>query len=476
MTPDQTQLFKEFKEVAEIAEEEAALATDVAELKLTVTFHNFGSDPVRYLYGVRVSAWQHPTSGNEGGMFSVPKGIYAASCFTGESLETEQIMSLTEQVVEGHNDPSQPKFFAFPTHTQWASVDTQYFTIALATRDPQRFSCMLDAYLLSAGYGAIARATLWTNSKPTLKGAPNTCLPSWHRGREGNLSCADAATRLGQPADATLKDLNAAFQQKQLTLSGAELQQLTEAWTSIEARSSDRVSMTAFMGAKDTAFLEASGHNLLEARDFGILGFISNGMHSLLAWFYGVFGTWALAIVFLTILVKGLLLPLTNKSFKAMQRMQKLKPEMDKLKEKFGDDKQKMNAEMMSMYKRYGVNPLSGCLPMVLQMPIWIALYQMIRTTVELYHAPLGGWIHDLSSPDPYFIMPVVLAGLMLVQNHFVSATGTATGMQAKLLKWGMPLMFGAFMLFLPSGLVLYILVNTILTIAQNIFIRRRMA
>jgi YidC/Oxa1 family membrane protein insertase len=159
-----------------------------------------------------------------------------------------------------------------------------------------------------------------------------------------------------------------------------------------------------------------------------------------------------------------------------MQKMQKLKPEMDELKAKFGADREAMNKAMMALYKRHSVNPLTGCLPMVMQMPVWLALYQTIGTSVELYHSPMGLWIHDLSAGDPYYVMPVILGLLMLVQSWLTTNTGTSDGLQAKLLKYGMPLMFTVFMLFLPSGLVLYILVNTTLTIVQNLIIRRRMA
>ena len=152
------------------------------------------------------------------------------------------------------------------------------------------------------------------------------------------------------------------------------------------------------------------------------------------------------------------------------------KPELDKLKKEHGDDKQAFNKAMFALYKRHKVNPLGGCLPMLLQMPIWIALYRTIAGAVELYHTPLGLWIDDLSASDPYFIMPVCMGALMIVQNAISGSTASMDGMQAKLMKWGMPIMFTAFMMFLPSGLVLYILVNTILTIFQNLYIRRRLA
>ncbi len=237
---------------------------------------------------------------------------------------------------------------------------------------------------------------------------------------------------------------------------------------------------SVYTGPKDVSVLkniDAASEpkpNLVAAMDYGMLGFIAQTMHGLMKWFHSWAGHWGLAIVLLTILVKGLLLPLTNKSFKNMQMMKKLQPEMTKIKEKNKGDQQKQNQEMMALYKRHGFNPLMGCFPMLLQMPIWIALYQTIGNAVELYHAPLGLWIQDLSAGDPYYVMPVALGGLMLAQSALTTSTG-GDGLQQKLLKYGMPVMFAVFMLFLPSGLVLYILVNTILTIVQNLVIRKRM-
>ena len=130
----------------------------------------------------------------------------------------------------------------------------------------------------------------------------------------------------------------------------------------------------------------------------------------------------------------------------------------------------------MALFKKEGVNPLGGCLPMLLQMPIWFALYRTIYSSVDLFNAPLGGWIQDLSAPDPYYVMPVLLGVIFFVQQLF---TPTAAGMdpaQAKMMKYGMPLMMSVFMVALPSGLVLYILINSILTVFQNLYIKRQMA
>jgi YidC/Oxa1 family membrane protein insertase len=195
-------------------------------------------------------------------------------------------------------------------------------------------------------------------------------------------------------------------------------------------------------------------------------------MLHVLKWCHAMVPSWTLAIILLTVLVKLLLLPLTQKSYSQMQRMSSLKPQMDALREKYGKDKNRLNQEMMNLYKREKVNPLGGCFPMLLQMPIWIALYRTIYSSAELYQAPMGLWIQDLSAPDPWFVMPLVLGVLMFLQQKM---TPTATdSQQAKMMLYIMPVMFTVFMLFLPAGLNLYILVNTILSLAQQLWLKRR--
>ena len=200
-------------------------------------------------------------------------------------------------------------------------------------------------------------------------------------------------------------------------------------------------------------------------------------MLSFLRFTHRFVGSWAFAIIILTILVKLMLLPLTQKSFTQMQRMQQLKPEMDALRKKYKDDKQKQQVETMNLYKRHRINPLGGCLPMVFQMPVYIALYRTIYSSVDLYQQPLfsAAWIPDMTQPDPLFILPIALALFMVVQQMLSPMGAGGDEMQQKIMKWMMPIMFGGFMLFLPSGLVLYIFINTFLTIIQQYVIRRKM-
>ncbi len=207
---------------------------------------------------------------------------------------------------------------------------------------------------------------------------------------------------------------------------------------------------------------------LTNSVDFGWFAFLCHPMLWLLKFFYSFLGNYGLAIIFLTIIIKLLLLPLTQKSMASMREMAKIKPLMEDLKKKYGEDKQKMNEETMKMYKTHKVNPMGGCLPMMMQMPIWIALYRMLYSSVELYQAPfIPGWLNDLSYRDPYFIMPIVLGATMFLQQK-LSPT-SVDSQQAKMMMYMMPAFFTFIMLYLPSGLVLYIFVNSVLSITHQL-------
>lgn len=228
--------------------------------------------------------------------------------------------------------------------------------------------------------------------------------------------------------------------------------------------------VAAYIGPKRIENLEPEGDLLYEAVDFWIVGALARPMLALMKVFHGFTGNWGLAIILLTVLVKLLLLPLTNKSFKSMKAMQTLKPKMDKLREKHAADKERLNQEMLNLYKVHKINPLAGCLPMVLQMPVWIALYRTIWSSVELYQASFL-WLPDLSSEDPSYVLPVLLGVVTFVQQKIQPAQMDAT--QQKIMMWMMPVMFTGFMLFLPSALVVYIFCNSLLTIIQQWYIKR---
>ena len=207
-----------------------------------------------------------------------------------------------------------------------------------------------------------------------------------------------------------------------------------------------------------------------KAVDLGFFGFLAGPLLWLLQLFHTWVGSWGIAIILLTILVKLATLYWTHKSMKSMRAMSRLKPQLDKVREKYKDDRQKQQIETMNLFKAHGVNPLAGCLPMLLQMPIWFALYRALSVAAELYQAEFM-WFADLTSPDPYFILPVFMTLTMLLQSKLTPTT--ATGTQQKILMFGMPLMFGGFSLFFPAGLTLYISTNTVLTLLHHLYMRR---
>lgn len=227
-----------------------------------------------------------------------------------------------------------------------------------------------------------------------------------------------------------------------------------------------------FIGPKEYDLLKRIGFNLSDSVDFWVLGFLAIPMLYVLKYSYWLIPNWGVAIILLTILVKLITIPLTHKSQVSMQRMSALKPKVDALKEKHKDDKQVFNQKVMELYKSEGVNPLGGCLPILLQMPIYFALYRMLQNAVELFNSTfIPGWLNDLVQPDPYFILPVLMAALMWLQQHITPAMDAQ---QAKMMKWMMPAMMLVFMIVLPAGLVLYIVVNSLLSVIQQWWMNKR--
>lgn len=210
-----------------------------------------------------------------------------------------------------------------------------------------------------------------------------------------------------------------------------------------------------------------------EAVDLGFLSVIARPILWLLTVFQRVVINWGLAIIVLTLVMKLSTLHWTNKSMRSMREMAKLKPEVEKLQAKYKGDRQRVQQEMMALYKARGVSPLSGCLPMLLQMPIWFALYRALQKAAQLYQAPfIPGWIDDLTAPDPYYILPILTIGLMFIQSKLTPRTGDAT--QQKILQYGMPLMVGGMSLFFPAGLTLYIFTSTGLSAVHYAYLRKR--
>lgn len=228
----------------------------------------------------------------------------------------------------------------------------------------------------------------------------------------------------------------------------------------------------AYFGPKDHDGLARIDPQLQHLVDFGILAPLCRILLHVLQFFFGFVGNWGVAIILLTVSVKILLYPLSQKSFKSMREMQRVKPIIDGINAKYPDDKDKRNQALMQVYKEHKINPFGGCLPILFQMPIGLALYTTLWRAIELYQEPFTLWWVDLSSPDPYFVLPLILGVTMFIQQKMTPTTMDPA--QQKMMQWFMPIMFTAFMLFLPVGLTVYILTNTLLTIAQQQALYRR--
>jgi YidC/Oxa1 family membrane protein insertase len=221
-----------------------------------------------------------------------------------------------------------------------------------------------------------------------------------------------------------------------------------------------------YAGPKDFDALEEFGHRASNVIDLGWFSFIARGMSWLLRTIYGFIGNWGVAIILLTLLVRVLLLPAVIPQFRNMAKQRALKPEIDKINELYKDDREKKGAAMMELWRKHKVNPLGGCLPVLLQMPIFFALYQTLSTSIELYHAPFIWWWVDLSSPDPMYVLPIILGALMFIQQKLTPVQMDAT--QAKVMLYAMPLMMTFFMLLLPTGLCLYMVTSSAIGITQQ--------
>ncbi|NOT17056.1 MAG: membrane protein insertase YidC [Sulfuriferula sp.] len=226
-----------------------------------------------------------------------------------------------------------------------------------------------------------------------------------------------------------------------------------------------------YAGPQEQKTLTALAPGLDYVVDYGWLTPISAPIFWALQKIHGVVGNWGWAIVILTILIKLMFFPLSAKSYQSMAQMRGLAPKLQRLKETFGDDRQKLHQAMMDLYKTEKVNPLGGCLPVVVQIPVFIALYWALLGSVEMRQAPFILWIHDLSTPDPYYVLPIIMGITMILQTKLNPAPPDP--MQAKVMMI-MPVAFSIFFFFFPAGLVLYWVVNNILSISQQWVITRR--
>jgi YidC/Oxa1 family membrane protein insertase len=244
-----------------------------------------------------------------------------------------------------------------------------------------------------------------------------------------------------------------------------------------------------FFGPKSMKVLKSVNYDLIKAVNFGMFDVLAKPCVWIMNFIYGYIPNYGVAIIILTILSKVLLWPLGNKSYKSMAAMKKIQPLMAEIKEKYKDDKKKMNEEMMGLYKTYKVNPLGGCLPMVVQIPVFFALYRMLYEAIELRHAPFFGWINDLSAPDRLFrfdfsvpfmqppygipVLTIIMGVTMFIQQKMSPPAGDPT--QAKMMMM-MPIVFTVIFINFSSGLVLYWLVNNIISVAQQYYVTKKNA
>lgn len=226
-----------------------------------------------------------------------------------------------------------------------------------------------------------------------------------------------------------------------------------------------------YVGPKDQDALADIATNLEKTVDYGWLWWIAQPLFKLMQFIHGLVGNWGWSIVLMTLIVKIVLYPLTASSYKSMAKMRKFAPKIQELREMYGDDRQRMSQETMKLYQKEKLNPLGGCLPMLVQMPVFIALYWTLMESVELRQSPFMFWILDLSIKDPYFVLPLLMGGSMFLQMH-MQQQPTMDPTQAKIMKF-MPIMFTFMFLWFPAGLTLYWFVNNLITIVQQYIVNK---
>jgi YidC/Oxa1 family membrane protein insertase len=239
----------------------------------------------------------------------------------------------------------------------------------------------------------------------------------------------------------------------------------------IAAGDSSTFTTRLFIGPKLQGKMKEAAPGLELTVDYGLLTVLAQPVFWLLKTLHGYLGNWGWAIVFVTLLIKLAFYKLSETSYRSMANMRRLTPRLKSLKERFGDDRQKLNQAMMELYKKEKINPLGGCLPILVQIPVFIALYWVLLESVELRQAPFMLWITDMSAPDPYYILPLLMGATMLIQQRLNPAP--MDPIQAKVMMV-LPIVFTVFFAFFPSGLVLYWVVNNTLSIAQQWMITRR--
>lgn len=248
---------------------------------------------------------------------------------------------------------------------------------------------------------------------------------------------------------------------------------ITQDWKWVEPGNTETFSAKLYVGPKIQSELEQIAEGLDLTIDYGWLWWIGQPIFYMLIFFQSFVINWGLAIILVTIAIKTLLYPLARAQYRSFAKMRLLQPKMTAMKEQYGDDRQKMSMKMMELYKKEKVNPLGGCFPLLIQMPVFIALYWVLMESVELRHAPFMLWIDDLSVMDPYYVLPLLMGASMYLMQKMQPMSPTMDPMQQKMMQM-MPVFMTVFFVFFPAGLVLYWLMNNLISIAQQLYITKQ--
>ncbi|MEP1743296.1 MAG: membrane protein insertase YidC [Kangiellaceae bacterium] len=261
----------------------------------------------------------------------------------------------------------------------------------------------------------------------------------------------------------------------EVSLGNEELAQIriTQDWKWVEPGNTETFSAKLYVGPKIQSELEQIAEGLDLTIDYGWLWWIGQPIFYMLIFFQSFVINWGLAIILVTIAIKTLLYPLARAQYRSFAKMRLLQPKMTAMKEQYGDDRQKMSMKMMELYKKEKVNPLGGCFPLLIQMPVFIALYWVLMESVELRHAPFMLWIDDLSVMDPYYVLPLLMGASMYLMQKMQPMSPTMDPMQQKMMQM-MPVFMTVFFVFFPAGLVLYWLMNNLISIAQQLYITKQ--
>lgn len=257
---------------------------------------------------------------------------------------------------------------------------------------------------------------------------------------------------------------------KGLGKSGLTQIRITQDWKYVAPGQTDEFKATLYIGPKIQKELEEVAKALDKTVDYGILWWIGEPIFFLLLFFQGFVINWGVAIILVTFAIKMLLYPLARAQYRSFAKMRLLQPKLTAMKERYGDDRQQFSMKMMELYKKEKVNPLGGCFPLLIQMPVFIALYWVLMESVELRHAPFMLWIDDLAVKDPYYVMPLLMGASMYLMQKMQPTSPTMDPMQQKMFQM-MPVFMTVFFVFFPAGLVLYWLMNNLISIAQQLYI-----